>query len=52
MNEVEIYKQTMGRQAQRIANLTLDLDLAHTQIDMLNEELKQLKNSDKEKDSE
>lgn len=52
MDEIEIYKQTMSRQAQRVANLTLDLDLAHTQIDMLNEELKQIKNSDKEKGSE
>ena len=51
MNETEIYKQTLAKQAQRIANLTLDLDLAHTQLEMQNEELKQYKNSDKEKDS-
>lgn len=51
MDEVEIYKQTMSRQAQRIANLTLDLDLAHSQIDMLNEKLKTIKEG-KEEDSE
>ena len=51
MNELEIYKQTLAKQAQRIANLALDLDLAHTQIEMQNEELKQYKNSDKEQDS-
>ena len=52
MNELEVYKQTMSRQAQRIASLTLDLDLAHSQLEIANEELKQLKNSDKEKDTE
>lgn len=52
MNEVDIYKLTMGKQAQRIANLTLDLDLAHAQIELQNEQLKELKNTDKEKDSE
>lgn len=52
MDEIEIYKLTMGKQAQRVANLTLDLDLAHAQIDLLNEQLKELKNIDKEKDSE
>lgn len=52
MDETEVYKRTMGKQAQRIASLTLDLDLAHAQIDLLNEQLKETNNSDKEKGSE
>lgn len=52
MDELEVYKQTLNRQAQRIASLTLDLDLALTQLSITNEELKQIKNSDKEKGSE
>lgn len=39
MNEVEVLKRTLSRQANRIANLTMDLDLAYAQIEMLNEQL-------------
>ena len=35
MNEVEVLKKALSRQAQRIANLTLDLDLAYVQIEEL-----------------
>ena len=39
MNELDVLKRALSKQAQRIANLTLDLDLAHTQIEMLTEQL-------------
>lgn len=41
MDEVELLKKTLYKQSQRIAALSLDLDLAHTQIDILNEQLKE-----------
>lgn len=40
MNEMDVLKRTISKQAQRIANLTLDLDLAHAQIEILDEQLK------------
>jgi len=43
MENLEIYKRTLNKQANRIANLTLDLDLAHSQIDILQAELNQMK---------
>ena len=52
MDKLKIYERTLDLQAQRIAHMALDLDLAQAQISLLNEELKQYKNSDKEKDSE
>ncbi|MGM0904273.1 MAG: hypothetical protein ACQEXB_24615 [Bacillota bacterium] len=39
MNELDVLRKALAKQAQRIANLTLDLDLAHSQIDMLTEQL-------------
>ena len=52
MDKLKIYERTMDLQAQRIAHLSLDLDLAQAQISLLNEELEKFKNSNKEKDSE
>lgn len=55
MDPTKVYEKTLQKQANRIASLTLDLDLAHSQIDILNEQLAamQEKNNDKEeKDSE
>ena len=58
MNELDVYKRAYGNLASQIAGLTANLELAHTQIDILNEQLKELKepketnNSDKEKGSE
>jgi hypothetical protein len=43
LNETEVFKLTLNKQATRIANLTLDLDLAHTQIELLTKELNELK---------
>ncbi|VXC08706.1 hypothetical protein BACI349Y_560050 [Bacillus sp. 349Y] len=37
-NEIEILKKALGRQAQRVSNLTLDLDLAYVQIEQLHAE--------------
>ena len=51
MNEFEVYKKAYGNIINQNAQLTADLALAHAQIDVLTEELKQIKNSDKEKDS-
>lgn len=55
MNELEVYKRALGAQANRVANLTANLDIANAQIDMLNEQLEMLKkekeNSESEKDS-
>ena len=38
MSEVEVVRATLQKQANRIANLTLDLDLAHSQIEILTAE--------------
>lgn len=43
MNETEIYKNALSKQAKRIATLTLDLDLAHAQIELLTNEINELK---------
>lgn len=43
-SELEIVlKKTLERQSRRIAALMLDLDLAHSQIEILNEKLNELK---------
>jgi hypothetical protein len=47
MNEVEVLKKALSKQANRIANLSLDLDLAHAQIEILTEQL-----NEKEKEAE
>jgi hypothetical protein len=39
MNEVEVLKKALSKQANRIANLSLDLDLAHAQVEILTEQL-------------
>lgn len=39
MNEVEVLKIALSKQASRIANLSLDLDLAHAQIDILTKQI-------------
>lgn len=52
MNELDVYKKAYGNVINQNAQLTADLALAHAQIDVLNEELGKLKNTDKEKDSE
>ena len=56
MDPAEVYEKTLHRQANRIATLTLDLDLAYTQIDMLKEKMATMEeknNKDgEEKDSE
>jgi hypothetical protein len=39
MNELDVLRKTIAKQAQRIANLSLDLDLAHSQIEMLTDQL-------------
>lgn len=41
--EIEVYKQALNKQANRVAMLTLDLDLAYVQIDLLTKELNELK---------
>lgn len=41
MEEIEVLKKALSRQAQRIANLSLDLDLAHAQIEILSEQVKE-----------
>ena len=38
MTELEILKKVVERQSNRIAALTLALDMAHSQIDLMNEE--------------
>lgn len=43
MNELEVLKKTVSKQANRIASLALDLDLAYAQIELLNEEIEKLK---------
>lgn len=43
LNEVEVFKLTLNKQASRIASLTLDLDLAHVQIELLTKELNEIK---------
>lgn len=48
MDKIMVYEKTMSKQANRIATLMLDLDLAHTQIDLLNEELKTVKEGEEE----
>jgi hypothetical protein len=34
-NELEVLKKTVYKLSQRVANLTLDLDLAHAQIELM-----------------
>jgi hypothetical protein len=41
--ELEVYKLALNKQANRVATLTLDLDLAYVQIDLLTKELDELK---------
>ena len=40
MSELEVLRKTVGKLSDRIADLTLHLDLAYSQIDILNEQLK------------
>lgn len=43
MNELDVLKKTVSKQANRIASLALDLDLAYAQIEILKEENERLK---------
>ncbi|WP_169891202.1 hypothetical protein [Litchfieldia alkalitelluris] len=43
MNELDVMKLTVQKQANRIANLTLDLDLAHSQLEILQAEQEKCK---------
>lgn len=54
MNELEVYKRALGAQANRVANLTANLDIANAQIEMLNEQIEVFKKekAESEKDSE
>jgi hypothetical protein len=47
VDEKEVLKIALSKQANRIADLTLNLDLAHAQIDLLTEKL-----NEKEQDAE
>jgi hypothetical protein len=47
MNELDVLRKALSKQANRIANLSLDLDIAYAQIELLDEQLKE-KQSEKE----
>jgi hypothetical protein len=47
VDEKEVLKIALSKQANRIANLSLDLDLAHAQIEILTQQL-----NEKEKEAE
>ena len=50
MNELEVYKRAYGNLVNQIAQMTANLELAHTQIDILNEQMAALNENDKDKD--
>ena len=55
MNELDLYKRAYGNLANQVAGLMANLELAHTQIDILNEQIVAMQkenNDEKEKDSE
>lgn len=39
MDENTVLRRALGKQAERIANLSLDLDLAYAQIEILTEQI-------------
>ena len=51
MNELEVYKRAYGKVVNQVAQMTANLELAYSQIDILNEKLAALQEKNNEEEN-